>query len=132
MNRSRTALAVTVVALALLAGCGSRDASQSSVQDKVEELLVENGYGEQDLSAPAASAAATCVAQTMFESGEFEKDERNDIASSSDGDPIREDLVVRLEALIEGCVDDASDEGPTSSSSENDDEDEDSTTTTEG
>ena len=111
MTRSRTALLVTAAA-ALLAGCAGGDATQDSVQSDVEEILTEDGYtdpgGERlELSAEEADAAASCVARTMFESDEFTKDERNDIARASDGDRPNDELSSRVVDLVHGCVQDA-------------------------
>jgi hypothetical protein len=112
MIRSRSALLATVASAALLAGCGTGDASQDGVHSDVEEILTEDGYvdpaGERvDLSAEEADEAASCVARALFESDGFTKDERNDIARASDGDPPSEELAADVVELVNGCVGDA-------------------------
>lgn len=139
MIRPRSALVALAFAAIGVAGCGgSKDATEGSVRDKVEERLLEDGYvADRDadpveVSAEDAEAIAGCVARTMFEStDEFTKEERNAAARSSDGDEPDPDLVLKVEALVDDCYaqvvdgegEDASDEA------ESGDEE---TTTTEG
>lgn len=114
MNRSRTALAVTVLALAFLGACGQRDASQSSVQNKVEDFLTNEDdrpddqlYPGAPLDAADAAGAAACVAQGLFDPNSFEKDDRNDVTQSADADLPSAAVTEAFEALVEDCVDEA-------------------------
>ena len=135
MTRSRSALAAAVAGLALLAGCSGGDASQSEVQDKVADLLTEDGYDGQELTATQVAASSACVAQTLFDPAEFTKDERNEVSSSVDSDPPPSDLVDRFVALVDDCVTTAVEGEPQGPSVDEDSEstdDDDSTTTTEG
>ena len=137
MTRSRSALAAVVAAVALLAGCGGGDASQSEVQDEVADLLAEDGYLGQDLSASQVAGAAACVSAGLFDPERFTKDERNEVSSAVDGEAPSGELVDRFTDLVGGCVDDEVAGEPQGPSLEDEDEgeqqtndDEDSTTTT--
>ncbi len=109
MTRSRSALVAALAGLALLAGCTGGDASQSDVQDKVADRLTEAGYDGQDLTATEVAAASACVAQTLFDPGQFTKDERNEVSSSADSEPPPGELRDRFVVVVEGCIDDATD-----------------------
>jgi hypothetical protein len=137
MNRSRTSLAIAVVAVAFLGACGGGDASQSDVQDKVEDLLTNEDDREQvypgvPLETAEAAGAAACVAQGLFDPNNFSKDERNDVTSAIDSDVPGQQVIVRFEELVEECVDEAT-AVPTQGPNLDDDEDQDQqdTTTTE-
>lgn len=114
MNRPRIALGA-IAAAGLLAGCGTGgDATQSDVQNEVQELLVEEGFaGGEPLPAAEAEAVGECVARGMFESGDFTPEERNDIVNPGSGEPPPEQLVAKTTALVEGCVENPSGEGQT-------------------
>ena len=127
MTRPRTALLAAVAGLGLLAGCGGqRDATQGSVRDQVEELLLENGYEGTEFSAAQASSVAACVAETMFESSDFTKSERNEASHPLDGERPSDELVQKVQDLVDGCVTEGTTAGPAAPSAD------DSTTTTEG
>jgi hypothetical protein len=139
MNRSRTTLAVALVALASLGGCSRGVASQSDVQGKVEDLLTNKDDRPEDqlypgapLDATDAAGAAACVAQALFDPNQFPKDERNRITSSPDGDLPNQEIVQRFEATVEQCVSDATavaPEGPGVSTDDDNGNDDESTTT---
>jgi len=96
----RSAL-VALPLLALLAGCGGGDATQSSVRDDVKEALLERA--DLDLADAEAAEAADCVARGMFESSDFTKEERNDVTRAVDGDEPDPDLETKVRNLIEDC-----------------------------
>ena len=101
MTRTFRTLAFAVPVAALLAGCGSREATQGSVRDDVKDALLERS--DLDLNEEQAGEAADCVARGMFESDEFSKDERNDATSAVDGDAPNPELVQKVQALFEEC-----------------------------
>ena len=142
MTRSRSGLAVAVATLALLAGCSSGAASQSDVQDKVEDLLTDNGgFPDQDgnlteLNATEVGAVSACVSQGLFDPQQFSKDERNEVSSAVDSELPPTELVERFEALVDDCVTDATEGEAQGPSVDDDDEDQtsnddDTTTTTD-
>jgi hypothetical protein len=139
MNRpSRTALALAMVAVASLGGCAKRIASQSDVQDKVEDLLTNKDdlpeadlYPGAPLDAADAAGAAACVAQGLFDPNQFPKSDRNKITSSLDADKPPADIIQRFEDLVDQCVSDATAVAPEGPGVNNDGDDSDSSTTTE-
>jgi hypothetical protein len=106
MTRIRTRLAVAAaVAAVVLGACGGGgDATQSDVQDTVEDILLEDGFDGRTFDEEDAQAGAECVATTMFESDDFTKDERNEVARATNGDPPSDELVAKTEDLIGGCL----------------------------
>lgn len=108
MPRStRLALAALPLA-ALLAACGAQEATQGSVRDDVKEaLLVAPDYD--DLSDEEAGAVADCVSRGMFESGDFSKEERDDVTRAIDSDEADPQLIQKLQALLDRCL--AGDDG---------------------
>jgi hypothetical protein len=100
MPRPRRALLAAALVF-LLAACGGGAATQGSVRDDVKDALLEQDGNE--LSEAEATAVGDCVARGVFESGEFDKDERDDVTRADDGDEPDPDLVAKLEALIDGC-----------------------------
>jgi hypothetical protein len=113
MFRTRSVLAA-VAAAAVLAGCGSGggDASQSSVEDRVRDILLEDGFAGDDVSAEQADEIASCIATTMFESDNFTREERNEIASSNDAERPSDELVAKVEDLVDGCTSGPAPAGP--------------------
>ena len=105
MPRLRRAPALVAAAALplLLTACGNQDATQGSVRDDVKEALLDRPDNE--LSDGQAGEAADCVARGMFESGDFSSDERNDATRAVDGDDPDPDLVAKVQALLDGCLD---------------------------
>ena len=121
MTRTRLAMAAAVVAAAALAGCGgSGDATQSDVRDTVEETLREDGFDGRTFDQEQAADGAECVSSEMFASDEFTKDERNEVARATNGDPPSDELVAKVEVLVEGCMADIGSTGDSSDSSSDD------------
>ena len=110
----------------LLGACvgGSGDASQDDVRDDVEDHLVEDGYiaspgaAPVELTATQAAAAASCVSTGLVTPDDFTPDERNDVANSGDGTPPDPELTARFQALVDGCVSDALEVGPSAPTGE--------------
>jgi hypothetical protein len=112
MTRFRSVLVVGGVLL-LLAGCGANRApSQSDVEDEVTRILVEDGYQDQTFDQSEAEDAAECIARTLFESGDFTEDQRDDVIRAIDGNPPDEELVSMTTAMVDGCVGGATTSGP--------------------
>ena len=104
MRRPRRAVLVAAPFALFLAACGSQDATQGSVRDDVRDALLEREGNE--LSEAEAVDVGDCVSRAMFESGEFSKEDRNDATRAVDGDAPDPELVARVQALVEGCLDD--------------------------
>ena len=124
---ARLLLPSLVISAVLLSGCGSQEATRDGVRDRVEsELLIRQVDG-----ADAATMAA-CVADGMFGSSEWTKEERNAATRAVDGTDVDPDLVSKLEALLREC--EAFDILQVASSSTEPDASggDDTTTTTEG
>jgi hypothetical protein len=105
MPRPRLASALAGVALCsvLAAGCGSGGPpSQSEARDNIQEQLVDQGVA----SAPAGEVA-DCITRGLFESGDFTKEERDDILQATDGTPPPAALVEKNNALVNGCGEEA-------------------------
>jgi hypothetical protein len=113
MFRTRSVLAA-VGAAVVLAGCGSGggDASQTSVEDRVRDFLIEDGFAGEDVSAEEADDIAACIASSMFESDTFTRDERNEIASANDDERPSEELVAKVEDLVDECTSGPGPAGP--------------------
>jgi hypothetical protein len=133
MPRPRFAPALAGVALCsvLAAGCGrGGPPSQGEARDDIQSQLVDQG-----VASAAAGEVADCVTSGLFESGDFTKEERDDILQATDGNPPPDDLVQRTDALVQGCADESGVEelnpnlGETQASSE---ESSSTTDTTEG
>lgn len=113
MIRTRTRLVVVILAATAAAGAagcgGSGDATQEKIEDKVLSQIEEDGFLFDDrfdgleLSEEDAENGAECVANRMFESDAFTKDERNDVARATNGDPPDADLVAKVVALVDEC-----------------------------
>ena len=116
-------LAAVLAAGLLLGACGgSSDASQDDVQRDVEEQLAENGYiagpdaEPVEMTEGQAAAAAQCVSAGLFDPDAFTPDERNDVAKAGDGTPPDPDLAARFQALVDSCVADVLEVGPSAPS----------------
>ncbi len=110
MLRSRFAPALAGVALCslLAAGCGQGGVpSQSATVEDVHDELVAQGVPE-----AGATEVANCVADGLFESGDFTEEERDATLRATDGDPPDPDLTAKVEALVNGCARDAGVEIP--------------------
>jgi hypothetical protein len=98
----RTRLALVALPLfALLGGCGTGQASHGSVRDSVRDNLLANPNVE--ITEDAAQDAGDCVADALFDSGDFSKDERNEATQASDGERPDPDLVTKVAAVFEAC-----------------------------
>jgi hypothetical protein len=118
MRRRRVVLAA-VAPFVLLAGCGSGEVTQTSVRDDVRDALLERP--DPSYTPEEVPVIAECVSRTMFESGSFSADERNDAARASDGDEPDTELVAKVEDLMDGCIAEArSAPAPTSTSAPSD------------
>jgi hypothetical protein len=109
MTRTRCAALAVVAALAIVGCGGGGDATQSDVQNKVEDTLNEDGYTTPDgvtytFDEEEATAGADCVSQTMFESDDFTPEERNDVARATNGDEPDPELVAKVEVLVGDCL----------------------------
>ena len=103
MLRLRRAPVAALLALALLlAACGNREATQGSVRDDVKNALLDRPGNE--LSEEQAAEAADCVSRGMFESSDFTPDERNEATRAVDGDDPDPDLVEKVQALLDECI----------------------------
>jgi hypothetical protein len=113
MFRTRSLL-LAVGAAAALAGCGSGggDASQGKVEDRVRDFLVEDGLAGENLSTAEADDIAVCIASTMFGSDDFTRDERNEIASANDDERPSDELVAKVEDLVDECTSGEASAGP--------------------
>lgn len=100
---SRLALAALPLAALLLGACGAQEATQGSVRDDVKEALLASAAYD-DLSDEEAGAVADCVSRGMFESGDFSKEERDDVTRAADGDEADPQLVDKVQALIDRCL----------------------------
>jgi hypothetical protein len=105
MPRPRRALLAAGSLALLLTACAGGDATQGSVSEDVKEALLRREGNE--LSAEQADVVADCVSRGMFESEDFSKEERNDATRAADGDDADEALVQKVEALVDGCLDEA-------------------------
>jgi hypothetical protein len=120
LSRHRLSRLAPVLAAGLLLGAcgGSSDASQDDVQDDVEQQLSENGYiagpdaEPVEMTEGQAADAAQCVSAGLFDPEAFTKDERNDVVNASDGTPPDPDLASRFQALVDSCVADVLEVGP--------------------
>ena len=101
MPRPFRTVAVALPLFALLAACGSQEATQGSVRDDVRDALAARP--DLDLDADEIGDTADCISREMFESGDFSKDERNEITRASDGEAPSPALVERVVALFTGC-----------------------------
>jgi hypothetical protein len=107
MTRTRYRLAASAAAAAalVLGACGGAgDATQSDVADQVSTQLIEDGYDGRTFDQDQADEAGDCVASTMFESDDFTKDERNEVARATNGDPPDQELVDKVQDLVDGCL----------------------------
>lgn len=110
MLRSRfaPALAGVVLCSLLVAGCGGGGVpSQSETVEDVHDELVAQGVPD-----AGATEVANCVADGLFESGDFTEEERDAVLRATDGDPPDPDLAAEVEALVNGCARDAGVEIP--------------------
>ena len=102
MPRPRLVPALAGVALCsvLVAGCGSGGPpSQSEARDEVQDQLVDQGVGSEQ-----AADIADCVTAGLFESGDFTKEERDDVLQATDGSVPPEPLVTKTDDLVNGCA----------------------------
>jgi hypothetical protein len=104
MSRSRFAPVALGLALCAVLGaaCGGGAPTQSGTRDDVREQLVDAG-----VESEAAGEVADCVSRGLFESGDFPKEERDDVLRASDGDAPDPALVERVETLVDGCAEEA-------------------------
>jgi hypothetical protein len=109
---------VLAVGLLLGACAGGSDASQEDVQSDVEDQLVDNGYiagpdvAPVELTEGQATDAAVCVSTGLFDGDSFTEDERNDVVDPGDGTPPDPDLGARFQALVDSCVAEVLEVGP--------------------
>ena len=100
MPRPRlAALAGVALCSVLAAGCGGGGPpSQGEARDDVQSQLVDQGVDSE-----AAADIADCVTAGLFESGDFTKEERDDVLQATDGNPPPDALVAKTENLVNGC-----------------------------
>lgn len=117
-------VAAVLAAGLLLGACGggSSDASQDDVQRDVQEQLSENGYiagpdaEPVEMTEGQATDASECVGAGLFDPDAFTPDERNDVVDAGDGTPPDPDLAARFQALVDSCVADVLEVGPSAPS----------------
>ncbi len=124
---ARLLLPSLAVSAVQLSGCGSQEATRDGVRDRVEAALLSR-----DVEGADAATRAACVADGMFGSSEWTKEERNAATQAVDGADVDPDLIAKLGDLLDSC--DALEilrGGDSSTEPASAGDDDDSTTTTE-
>ncbi|MBA2280237.1 MAG: hypothetical protein H0W25_03245 [Acidimicrobiia bacterium] len=95
---SRLLLPVLVLSGAMLSGCGQAEATRDSIRDRMEQGLLAVDVGGEE-----AAGIAGCVADGMFESGDWTPEERNAATRAVDGTEVDPDLTAKLNGLLDSC-----------------------------
>ena len=105
MPRLPRALVALVACAVLLVACGNQAATEGSVRNDVRASLLRNE--NLDLTEEEATAVGDCVSREIFQSGDFSKEERDEATSADDGDDPDPDLAAKVQAVVDGCLDEA-------------------------